>query len=358
MAMQSFNGQIPFPSPYPYNSSRNLNNFIASTALNEQADLQGCVIQIPKAGNITKVGFRTAAVTTANDLQVGIFTVDATTGNPDTASAYKTMAVGTQAAPAANTWYTVTLGTQATSVVQGDVVGVIIQSADADAIDLSISLADSANWVSLVPYGVHYNNATTTWAKTVGSPIISLEYDDGSYAQIQGVLPASGLTDRAYDTVGAEEDEGGNMFQVPFKCRVVGWWFYGDVNADLTVKLYDSDGSTVLTSFAYDLQQQQGSTNGFRWGLFPASQTLSINTNYRITTLASSSTGHQMSDMTVTAAAVMDAMPGGQEVHYTSRDGGGSWAQITTRRAMIGVLIDQFDDGASTGGGSSWLSGE
>ncbi len=348
--LQSIGGVIFWPAPFPSNTNRLLNASILQIALNEQADLACAVKQIPKAGDIAKVFWKTGTVTTANDLKAGIYTVDATTGHATT-TAYKGMAAGTVVAGSvtATTYIPFVLGTNATSVVQGDVVGACVQSADADAINLQIMTGDAANWQGLLPYIDSYDNATTTWTKAVGSPLVTFEYSDGSYAEVVGTFPVSAATDTAYNT-GAANDEGGNNITLPFKCRAAGFWFYGDVNTDITFKLYDTDGATVLASFAFDFDIQQASTTGIKYVRFASGITLTTNSTYKLTMLTASATSSTMSDVTVLAAAQMGAMPGGQTISYTTRDGGGAWTNTATKRAMIGLLIDQLDDGASAGG--------
>src|SRR5688572_25458479 len=71
------------------------------------------VIQVPKTGSITHVGFRVASVSSSQTLRAGIETLS---GGAPSGSQYGGSAVGTQASPAADTFYEVALATPATAV--------------------------------------------------------------------------------------------------------------------------------------------------------------------------------------------------------------------------------------------------
>ena len=66
------------------------------------------IFVVPKTGTIDRVSFSLGTVTTDDSLDIGLETVDATTGAP-TGSAYGSSAVATQASVASNTAYEMTL---------------------------------------------------------------------------------------------------------------------------------------------------------------------------------------------------------------------------------------------------------
>ncbi len=62
-----------------------------------------------------------------------------------------------------------------------------------------------------------------------------------------------------------------------------------------------------------------------------------------------------INETTVDAAAVMDAMPWGQNFHFSSRVDAGSWTgDDVLRRPVMGLITDGLDDGA---GGSASILG-
>src|SRR3990172_1075758 len=95
--------------------------------------------------------------------QTSASTLDAS-GDP-TATAYKGMVAGTQAILATedNTYFNVTLGTQATSVVKDDIVALVIEYDSYVAGNMVITGLGSTNTAFVgIPYGDLY---TTLWTK-------------------------------------------------------------------------------------------------------------------------------------------------------------------------------------------------
>ncbi len=116
---------------------------IGSLLMDASGEKAAFIFKIPKSGTITEIGFRTGAVTTADTLKAGLYTVD--TSNNPTATAYGGMVAGTQASPAANTWYAVALGTNCTATA-GDVVAVVIEFNSYVAGNLNISRTGWKQW--------------------------------------------------------------------------------------------------------------------------------------------------------------------------------------------------------------------
>jgi len=314
------------------------------------ADKCEFVVQTPVTGTIAKVGFRTGTVTTGDTLKIGIYTVDAATGNA-TSTLYGSSTTTTVVIADANdnVWFLADIG-DATGATSGDFVAVVLEFNSYVAGNLNISTADGSNHAALLPYTGRFTAAA--WAKTVNAPMVTFEYSGGTYHPISGAFPAAVLNDESYHS-GSTPDERGNKLTLPFKCRAVGVWFYGDTNADVSIKLYDTDGSTVLASVTYDPNVQQAATLGIKYVRFAAAVILNAGSAYRLTVLPADTTSSALGSLDVDSTvgvAMMDALPGGQNVHYTARTDAGAWSQTTTRRAMIGLLLDQVDDGAAGGG--------
>lgn len=356
MALQSLNAFLPWPGPTPNIAASNLT--FSSTLLDASGEQAAAVFQIPFTGTIAKIGFATGTVTKGDTMKVGIYAVSATTGDPDTSTAYGGMVAGTVAVADGddNVWKLCTLGTNC-SATKGDLVAVVIEFNSFTATD-SLNIQRFAS-TSLAEQGPAYsdNNTGGAWAKSGGWPCITLEYSGAVYYSIAGVLPAYAITARSYNT-GAANDEGGNIFTIPFKCTCAGAYFCGGVVGGLTVKLYDTDGSTVLASTALDKDQQVATSNGIHYVQFASSITLTAASTYRITILAAGASSEVLYDTDIDTTAAMGGYPGGTNVFYTTRDGGGAWSNTATRRAWIGLLIDQLDDGASTGGGGVFIMSE
>ena len=360
--LQNIGGTLAWPFPHPRSATAgDAFATFSSYLLSASGDKAAFIAQVPVSGTITQVGFRTGTVTTGDTLKVGLETVSATTGHP-TGTAYggSTTTTVVVADVDDNKWFVANIG-DATATA-GDLFAVVIEFNSYVAGNLNIVRADANNWTSLLS---SYNDrfAAAAWTKAGGFPIFTLDYG-GTYYPVTNVLPAAGLNDESFNSGTDPGDERGNIVQVPYKCRVVGAWWYGDINDNATIKLYDTDGSTVLASYTQDVDQQSSSTTGIkfvRFSTFGGSCStpgcvLSVASNYRLTLLPGSTTNSSLGSLDVDAtvgAAMMGAMRGGQNIHYTSRTDAGAWSQTTTRRAMIGLLIDQLDDGASAGGATA-----
>ena len=309
----------------------------AAGLIDAAGEKQANIFRVPKTGTITKLGFRVGNVTTAQTLRVGIETVDATTGVP-TGTQYGGSTAGTQASPATNTYYVVSLAVAA-SATKGDIVAVVVQF-DSTVGSLNINAgvfgAPNLNF----PYQAGY---TTAW--TLGNaycPIDTLEYSDGSYEVIDGTIPASAITTTTFNS-GSTPDEIGIKFKMPFPCRVTGFWLHIDLDGDVTIKLYDSN-NTLLQSDSLDKDIRGGTTAGVLIRTFNTAQTLTKDSWYRLTVVPDTVTSVSVYDVTVPSAAAMDVLPLGQNCIYTSRTNAGTWTDSATQRVFMGLIIDQFSD--------------
>src|SRR3989337_2191615 len=161
MAQQPLLGYTYFPTFWT-GTNAGIANQVSVFTLDAAGEKATTIFPIPADGNITKLGFRTATVTTGDTLKVGLYTVDAS-GDP-TATAYKGMVAGTQAVLATedNTYFNVTLGTQATSVVKSDKVALVIEYNSYVAGNMVITGLGVSGGAALIglPYGDLY---TTLW---------------------------------------------------------------------------------------------------------------------------------------------------------------------------------------------------
>ena len=321
------------PVPLAYSSGAMLID-----AAGEQAAF---IFAVPKSGTIAKVGFLTATVTTSETLRVGLETVDPATGNPTSPAAqYGGSTPGTQVAPAANTFYTVVLVVAATAV-KGDIIAAVIQF---DSTVGSVNIAQ-ASWGAQVgfPYVALY---TTSWAKTSSVPVMTLEYSDGSYEVVEGAFPHSALNPISIGT-GTTPDEVGNVFQLPFPCRVSGVWGYADLDGNNNVVLYDS-GSNSLASVLLDSDIRATLGSAYFVQTFAVPVVLTAGAVYRLSLTPTTATQSSLWYYRLPSAAAMDSLPLGQNCCYTQRTDGGAWTDTTTQRGYMGLIIDQLDDGIRT----------
>lgn len=347
MALQTIAGG-GFPLPEYFMRRGNTGGLNAQTVIDAASEKHAVTFIVPKTGTIDRLVFRTSAVTTSETLRIGLQTTSTTDGFP-TGTAYGGMTVGTQAAPAANTLYEVTLGTGATATA-GDKVSAVIEF-DSAVGNLSIAAFGSLRDLSTgFPYVSQF--AAAAWGKQTdvnNSPLIGVRYSDGSYAHVGGMV-AQTVAATAFNS-GSTPDEIGNRFTLVAPIRCSGAWCIANPSEDFEVVLYNSS-STVIASALVDKDQRAvavGTYGLHRLAWAPV--TMAIGT-YRLVFKPTTATSITIGEYTVTTAAQLDCNPGGQTWHKTSRTDAGAWTDLTTARVdHMGIMIDQIDDGVSAGGG-------
>lgn len=316
--------------------------------LDAASEACGMVVRVAKAGVIKKVLFNTGTVTTGATLDVTIEGVSATTGGPD--GTPLTNGTGTCVVDDGddNVQKTCTFTTGPT-VTKGQLIAIRIANPASSAGTLNVNAHSNVRASYYVPYS--YTILGGSLSKSRNTPLISLEYDDGSYAYIPGLWPISAFTTETI-TDSSTPDELGIKFKFPFPVKVAGAWFHAPAGAAAnSIKLYDSDGSTALETVSLDPDQYQTTSIGTKLVLFTAEHELDADTFYRLTYLGAASAAGAASGIEVAAAAAMDGWEGGQNIHRTERTDGGAWTDTTTKRPWIGLLLSGFDDGAAGAGG-------
>jgi len=358
MAQQPLLGYTYFPILWP-GINAGIANQTAIFVLDATGEKASTIFQIPADGNITKLGFRTATVTTGDTLKIGLYTVDAS-GDP-TATAYKGMVAGTQVVASAddNTYFNVTLGTQATSVVKGDIVALVIEYNSYVAGNMVITgLKSTGSELLGFPYGDLY---TTLWTKQNTPLFATIEYTGGVYYPTLGILPVAsgGASSIVYNLDTATFDEYGIHINIPVPARVVGIWVVLAIaaGADFEAILYE--GTTALKTVTYD--GDMAVTTGARqfFLFFPTTQDLIANTNYYIAirpTTANNVTFYYFTAPSVAAAAQFH---GGAGAYRVKRLNQGAWTTSeTTIIGQMGIILDAFSDGVGgSGGGMPILRG-
>jgi hypothetical protein len=312
------------------------------------------VVRAPKAGILHKVRFRTTTVGTGDTLKVSFQDLDTATGAPDgTPDQFRTIVI----ADADDNASLVTgiLSSDGTdggtkrTVARGELLCVVFEFDSWVAGNISLSSRATVNvaGTSSESYCTHF---TAAWVRSVSAlPRMALEYSDGTYEAIPYVCPAvAGIATETYGT-GTTPDERGLIFQLPFAAKVGGFWVAINRAAAFDIKLYDSDGSTVLESQSF--AAASAGTVLIMHTYFDSEITLSKDTSYRMTVLPTTATTVSLMVGSYSVAAVLDALPGGQECHYTSRTDAGAWTEATTKRPLMGLILSELDDGVSVGGG-------
>jgi hypothetical protein len=342
---------VPWATEIPTNMA-GIFPTLASLTIDASGEKVAWIIQAPKDGTIDQVEFRTGTTTTGDDVDVRIETVDAATGDPtgtlwnsptNTTNATVTIANGDD-----NVWKTATL-TAGAVVTKGQLLAIVVVNGASGNIAIAASLDNISHQVKF-PYVSHY---TASWAKQTAARnlVVAVRYSGGTYGYVPAAWPISVLSAATTFASNSTPDERGIKFSLPWPVQVCGFWAFVDLDpADVTVKLYDSDGSTVLESLAIDKDQQVSAISRPSHYLFDTVVNLSKDTDYRLTLLPGSTTSVSIGHLTVNAAANWQAFPGGEDFHYTHRTDAGAWTDVTTERPLLGLLVSGFDDGAGGGG--------
>lgn len=348
MATQSLVGGAYFPSLLVGGGEHGIANLLID-ASGEKASL---VFQAPFTGNLRKIHFRTATVTTGGTVDVRLETVSTTDGNPTgTLAGTTTNGSVVIASSDDNVVKTATLTADA-AVTLGTLYAIVIVAGSPGNMNIAMQDIDASG--VYVPYSVLF---TASWVKQVRRMIAAVEDDAGVFHQIPGVMFFETATQRIFNNT-SSPDVWGMRLQFPFPVRVRGCWIDAELDGNATIKLYDSDGVTVLTSVDLDADQRVSTAWGLYRLIFPATVSLSANTNYYLGLEPSSGTNCALYTFSVPSSAAMQAWDGGNLVHVASAkdpSGTGSWTHYNNGtdgylKAWMGVELSAFDDGVGGGG--------
>lgn len=344
MSLVALPGVIEYPSKLF--GARSL--LWANDVIDATGEMVANICLTPKSGNIRKIGILTGTVTTPQTLDCRIETLG-TDGNPS-GSLWAVNTNGSQATPASNTWYWVTLTADA-AVTAGDYFAIVINYT-ATVGNLSMIYRITGLYHSNL-YST-FRDGAGTWFRNAGQVgAFAVEFADGSRTHV-GTYPASVATpiSEAINT-GTTPDEVGILFSLPFTAKCVGAVFRTiKASTTVAVKLYDSDGTTVLESkTGIDLDIANNATNEAFYAMWDTQVTLSANTNYRITLLPEAATSITVYRVTVDSAGTRDAWPGGDDFQKTHRTDAGEWTNTTTQIPQIALLLSHLDDGSGGGAG-------
>jgi len=312
-----------------------------SLLIDASGEYVGFVFRVPKTGSIRNIGFRTGAVTSSQTLNVSIVTVDGS-GIP-TSTAYGSMVAGTQAAPAANTGYVVTLGTDATAT-EGDLVAVKIQF-DGTIGNLNIQSFG---------FGVGTAYAVLNGTKQAATPVCSIEYSDGSYEPIIGVFPATGgVASSSFNSGTGTFDEWALRVSFPYKVRLRGVRIGMSAAAAADFEIINYDGTSAVTgmTLTVDGDSMQGTGNRENVFLWTTTEELAANTTRYLSIRPTTVNNVTLNNFTLPEADAWDMIDGNLGWILAKRLNQGAWdTSATTVVPFMVPIFDQLDDG--TGGSS------
>ena len=190
--------------------------------------------------------------------------------------------------------------------------------------------------------------------------MVALRYDDGEWTYFPGTGGVqTSLAAESFDDAD-NPDERGTLVIPKVGMRCVGMWWGGRqrIATTMTVRLYDTNGSTILESKTIDLDQQFGGFYGLRRIFWDNAETLTKNGNYRVTIHPDDSTNVQNFFVhTFADNAYLETFGWPINCVYTAQNNDGGFTQTDTKQAFCGVLFDQIDEPAGGGGGGIKLVG-
>lgn len=307
------------------------------------------VFMAPKTGNIHKVHFLCSGFTSSGGAyEVRIETIDATTGQPTgTLLAANTANVGATISAAG--WQTVTLTADA-AVTRGTYYAIVIKTNGANAQSWTVG---NLSVLGVLPYRVKW---VSSWANQGDLPIFAVEYDDASFGCIPTVYPLTALNTRTFGS-GSTPDERGLYFALGYPAKLAGVRCFIDGDADWSVKLYDTDLSTVLENVAIDKDYRGGTAFATYDVWFSQDRTLAYNGAYIVSIVPTSASTMSMIDIDLPSTAVLaQFLPAGTFKTATRTDAG-AWSYNTTNLPWISLILTGLDNGQSAGAGEHSYAG-
>ncbi len=350
MPLKSIKGGAWIPNRPPH---LNAALSFTSTQLNSPGEKLAFIIQAPKKGTITKVCYYVQSVTSGGNVDIRLESVDAMTGlpsgNPWGTNTNKVEAIGAG-------WRSTTLTAAAANVPAGEYLAIVISPYLLSAADFQVATINPVGCAQEFPYSASYLYPGPSWSKLQNCPVCALEYDDGggafSYEVIQGAWPIKAINNVSFNS-GSPLNQRGLRFKLPFPARVVGAWVWADIAGDADLKLYSSaDVTTAIANGTIELDKDRrfGTTYARQEYYFLNSNgspvELAAQREYFLVLAPKGLTNVILNEVDVNSVAVMDAMDGGREFYHASRAGAGAFTPNTNKRPMMGLILDQFSDGA------------
>ncbi len=327
-------------------------------------------------GNIQ---FRTGTCTWANGsttMDVGIQDVTAGAGpfaQPDGTFDVKTTLTGGSGLTSA-AWNTITMTTGTKTISHGALIAIVFDMTARAGAD-SVVIAEHSTPFLSSGSGFPTTNifVSSAWQTTfvLGAarlPNAIISFDDGTLGWLDFTTPASLANSADAYQDSTNPDERGMLFQVPFDCKVDAFWCwlsYASAAADFSIKLYsDPTGTPAALSTNAILIEQLGGPSGTNiLTIFNIATPISLsrNTNYAVTLLATGTANVGPVSITLGNTAHRAAIPGGTTLAKVTRNNStGAFTAESPAITMygIGVRLSSFDDGGGAGGPPQLVNGQ
>lgn len=351
---------FPLQSIFPQMPSGNpgYTNFV----LNATTDKVEFILQAPEAITITTVAFRYGARTgTPPTYQLSLQGVDASGNSDGTDLGGGSPTLVTFTPPADATWdgttQTVTL-TNAYTIARGAFFAIVIDynTGTVNAGNNSSFTTDYTSAYQQFPYVIQNDAGSRTRRNSI--PVIAYL----SASKCYGYAAFGSSNASIHD--GSTPDEAGLIFTLPaewgYTYQIVGvntGIRFGTAGQTVRMRLYDSDGSTVLQTIDIDSDNTRAaSVSGcFAEYYFDEAtlSTLNFGSTYRITfTVTAASGGVIIPYYTLPSSTYLTSFPLSDNAYWTQRTDAGAWTDTNTRRPWIALIFDDWTEPSGGGIGS------
>lgn len=335
-------------------------------ATGEKAAFCGSVFTGGGAKNITKVGIHFGAVTKAGGsaLTLSLQDVLLTTVvnmTPDETQDQTVAIANANAAFASNTYLHSAALSAVRAVSPGDLLAVVLEFDGAGRLGADSVVLQGTNSPFFKGQAVSASKAGAgpTWSIPSNcTPVVILEFDDGTFGSLDGCWPASAYGNFQYKS-NSTPDEYAMAFSFPYPVQIDAFWLVTAAVAntgDFSVILYDGTSAMTNGTVAIDANSVYDIGDVFTIiRSFPAAISLLANHTYYLSVQPTQATSNaRMYYVDVNANGHMQAMPGGAGWNLTSRTDAGAWAAVTnTRRPLMGMRVCACDDAAGASGGGT-----
>lgn len=301
--------------------------------------------QVTQSATIDRYFFRVNTAATGCNALVRIETVDTATGLPTGtlvhANATDAITIGTGAQDFANNFD----GTF--SLTKSDLIAFVISVSSGTPSGVNIAFWDDDGAGVSIPYLLDYDSSVTL--RTSLCICAGLGISGGGAMPLPKMWPINAVTNETYNST-STPDTIGNKIVIDAPIRICGAWYWVDQDGDATLKLYDTDGSTVLASASLYTAIPPITTSQLCEARFSSSIELQPGTYY-LAIEATTATNIGISTITFVNSTWRSGSPlGADKMTYSSctqtPTGTGSWTDTTTKQVVMGLIIDGLDDGA------------
>ncbi len=315
----------------------------ARSSLTSAGHYDSVIFSAREAMTITHVGFRVGTSTGSPTADVRVETV-AGTGLPS-GSLFNG---GTQniVTGALSTGWTLQALTTAATVTAGQMVCIKIAYATGTA--LAINSMTNVQWNGTLPYYV-LNTGAATKGGLSAIPCVALGSSSTTFYGVPGLMPIITNTANVFNNTSSAHR--GLRFKLPVKTRCVGIrWFGSTSTGDVNAMIMDDSGAELSSSStAIDGDISLNTAAGSASVYFDSPVTLSADTWYRAALQPSSATNINLTTWVLSTLDYRSGMPSGTNAHYYTF-AGSLVDTATDTLPVMDILLDQFDDGASTSG--------